>query len=66
MFNVLYTFMFGESMYKQLTSYGFDSGTAWSLTLLAKIEVMLVFLYLFVSVIYFFICLLKKNRRNIL
>lgn len=66
MFQILFKFMFGATLYQTLISFGFDSGTAWSLVLLAKIEVVLVFLYLFVSIIYFFICLLKRNRRNIL
>ena len=66
MFQILFKFMFGDTLYQTLTVFGFDTGTAWSLVLLAKIEVVLVFLYLFVSIVYFFICLLKRNRRDIL
>ena len=46
MFQILFKFMFGDTLYQTLTGFGFDTGTAWSLVLLAKIEVVLVFLYL--------------------
>jgi len=63
MIDLLYNFMFGPDFPEVL---GFGPAYTVSVKILAQLECMLVALYIFVSIIYFFICLMKKNKRNIL
>lgn len=63
MIDLLFNFMFGPDFPEVL---GFDPAYTVSFKILAQLECMLVALYIFVSIIYFFICLMKKNKRNIL
>lgn len=64
--DILYNFIFGKDFISTLSKLGLNTSYAYSIQCLAQIECIMVGLYFFVSLIYFFICLMKKNKRNIL
>ena len=63
MIDVLYKFMFGSEFPEVL---GLDPANTTSIKILAQLECMLVALYIIITFVYFLICVLKKNKRNIL
>lgn len=63
MIEVLYKFMFGPDFPDVL---GFGPAYTASIKILAQLECMLVALYIIITFVYFLICVLKKNKRNIL
>lgn len=63
MIDVLYKFMFGSDFPEVL---GLDPAISASIKILAQLECMLVALYIIITFVYFLICVLKKNKRNIL
>lgn len=63
MIDVLYKFMFGADFPEVL---GFGPAYTASIKILAQLECMLVALYIIITFVYFLICVLKKNKRNIL
>ena len=64
--DILYNFIFGKDFISTLSKLGLNTSYAYSIQCLAQVECIMVALYFFVSLIYFFICLMKKNKRNIL
>lgn len=66
MVDIIYDFVFGSDFIDTLQTLGLNNSYAYSIQCLAQIECIMVGLYFFVSLIYFFICLMKKNKRNIL
>ena len=63
MIDVLYKFMFGSDFPEVL---GLDPAISASIRILAQLECMLVALYIVFIFVYFLVCVLKKNKRNIL
>lgn len=63
MIDVLYKFMFGSDFPEVL---GLNPAYSASVKILAQLECMIVALYIIFTFVYFLICVLKKNKRNIL
>lgn len=63
MIDVLYKFMFGSDFPEVL---GLDPAISASIRILAQLECMLVALYVVFIFVCFLVCVLKKNKRNIL
>lgn len=63
MIDVLYKFMFGSDFPEVL---GLNPAYSASIRILAQLECMIVALYIIFTFVYFLICVLKKNKRNIL
>lgn len=66
MVDIIYDFVFGSDFIDTLQTLGLNNSYVYSIQCLAQIECIMVGLYFFVSLICFFICLMKKNKRNIL
>lgn len=66
MIEFLYNFVFGPDFVSVLLAYGFTDDMASSVCVLANLECCIMAVFIFGSIIHFFISIFKRNRRAVL